>query len=132
MVSINQIYDTIESAVNLVGRPVYCASKREPIPESFPACYIVEDDHSFIRSAIPLNFSDAPLTRNFSVEVYSSLTNGALTEAREIMDDVEEVMMQLGFIETYCGQTNNADPSVTRIVGRFTRVFGANDPLEIE
>ena len=129
MITVNQIYSYIEAAVNTTARPVYCAAVRVNAPNSFPACYIIEDSHSFVRQNVTINFNDTPLSRNFTVEVYSNKRVNALSEAREIMDDVEIAMKQLGFIETFCGQVDNADPSIIRIVGRFTRVIGDSDTI---
>lgn len=134
MISINQIYSYVEAQVNTVERPVYCASRLEPIPPQFPSVQITEMNHRAIRSALPLNFGsheDVSLQRDFEVHVYSNLKNGALTEARSIMTDVETAFREMYFIETYCGQANNADPSVIHMVARFTRNFGDADPLII-
>lgn len=129
MITVNQIYSYIEAAVNTVERPVYCAAVRVIAPNSFPACYIVEDNHSFVRQNVTINLNDTPLTRNFTVEVFSNKRVNPLSEARDIMDDVEIAMKQLGFVETFCGQVDNADPSIIRIVGRFTRVIGDSDTI---
>lgn len=130
MIKINQIYSYVESAINTEYRPVFCSAVRVDAPASFPACYIVEDNHSFIQRNTTINLTDTPLTRNFTVEVFSNKRVKALTEAREIMDDVEIAMKQLGFIETFCGQVDNIDPTIVRIVGRFNRVCGDNDTIE--
>ena len=85
MITVNQIYDYVEGQVNLVNRPVYCASRLEPIPESFPACFIVENDHFPRRSSITLDFEDENVERHFEVHVHSNLDNGALAQAHDIM-----------------------------------------------
>ena len=135
MISVNQIYSYVEAEVNTQERPVYCASRLEPLPPQFPSVQIVEMSHYPIRSALPLNFGaheEVSMTRDFEVHVFSNLKNGALTEARSIMTDVETAFRELYFIETYCGQANNLDPSVIHMVARFTRNFGDSDPLTIE
>lgn len=129
MITVNQIYDYVEGQVNLVNRPVYCASRLEPIPESFPACFIVENDHFPRRSAIDLDFTDENVERHFEVHVHSNLDNGALAQAHDIMSDVEAAFRELYFIETYAGQTNNIDPTVVHLVARFQRFIGGADTL---
>ena len=129
MVSRNQIYTHVEEEVNTESRPVYCASILEPIPKSFPACFIVEINHYPSRSNIELDFNDEQLVRDFEVHAFSSRMNDALTEAMDIMGDVETAMREIGFIETYCGQANNLDPNVVHVAARFTRIFGGEDTI---
>lgn len=129
MVSRNQIYTYVEEEVNTESRPVYCASVLEPIPKSFPACFIVEINHYPSRSNIELEFKDEQLVRDFEVHTFSSRMNDALTEAMNIMEDVETAMREIGFIETYCGQANNIDPTVVHVAARFTRIFGGEDTI---
>lgn len=130
MITFNEIYNYIESQVNTVSRPVYCASRLEPVPEEFPACYIVENDHFPRRDSITLSYQDEQVERHFEVHVHSNLVNGALAQAHEIMSDVEAAFRELYFIETYCGQTNNIDPTVVHIVARFSRIIGGADTIE--
>ena len=129
MVSRNQIYTYVEEEVNTESRPVYCASVLEPIPKSFPACFIVEINHYPSRSNIELDFNDKQLVRDFEVHTFSSRMNDALTEVMDIMGDVETAMREIGFIETYCGQANNLDPNVVHVAARFTRIFGGEDTI---
>lgn len=125
----NAIYTYIESAVNTANRPVYCTSRYEPVPEDFPACYIHETDHRPSRTAVQLDFQDEQLIRSWEVQAFSNLTNGALAECYDIIADAEIAFKQLFFIETSCSQVQNADPSVVRVVARFTRVIGSADTM---
>lgn len=130
MITRDEIYSYIESQVNIETRPVYCASRLEPVPDEFPACFIVEIDHYPRRGNIDLAFDDEQVERNFEVHVHSNLVNGAITQAHSIMSDVEAAMRELYFIETYCGQASNIDPTVVHLVARFTRLIGGADTIE--
>lgn len=124
MITLNQIYDYVESAVNTEQRPVFCSSDLEPISDTFPACQIVSLNHTDIQNALPLSFADHETVSKrveFEAHVFSNKQNRALTEAREIMDDVEIAFRQLWFIETACMQSDNVDPSIIHLVARFTR-----------
>jgi hypothetical protein len=84
---------------------------------------------------LPLTFGQhetVSLRRDFEAHVFSNLKNGALSEARDIMSDVETAFREMYFVETYCGQTTNADPQVIHLVARFTRNIGDGDALTIE
>ena len=125
----NAIYDYVEKRVNTAERPVYCASRYEPVPNSFPACFITEATHRPDRASITLDFADDQVIRDFEVQVSSNKVTTGLQEAYEIMEDVETAMKELYFIETYCNQVTNIDPSVVRLVARFTRVIGGADAM---
>lgn len=125
------IYNYIESAVNTEQRPVYCASQYEPVPESFPACYITEAQHRKSRRYTTLRFDDGHYIRDWEVQIYSNKEEGALAECHALMEDVERAFAELAFLETFCGQMENADPSVTRLVARFTATIGSADTMPV-
>lgn len=123
------IYNYIADAIDTDSRHIYCVGVYEPTPSEFPCAYIHETDHRPAQNAVTLGFTDDQAIKSWEVQVFSNLTDGALTEAYDIMDDVEIAFKQLYFIETYCSQVQNIDPSVVRVVARFTRVVGDNDPM---
>ena len=125
----NGIYTAVEGAVNLTSRPVYCTSRREPVPESFPAFHLYELGHQDIRSSVTLKSTDEAKTVQFEAQVFSNLTHGAQDEAFDIMEDAEAALKRLGFMETFCSPIENADPSIFRIVARFERVIGSGDEM---
>lgn len=129
MINFNDIYNHIEAAVNTEEHPVYCASQLEPVPESFPACYITEAEHRKSRAYVTLAYDDGHFIRNWEVQVFSNKVTDALAECHEIMEYAEDAFQRLRFIETYCGQQQNADPSVTRLVARFTSTIGSADQM---
>ena len=127
MISRIDIYDYVASAVDTVARPVYCNARLEVVPESFPACYIVETGSSSEGVNYTLDFTDEQVRRDFEVQVFSNLENEALSQAESIMDDVRAAFRRLYFIESFVGKIDNIDPTVVRMVGRFHRVIGGND-----
>lgn len=135
MISVNQIYSYVEAELTALRPGLYCASRLEPVPPNFPSVEIVEINHQPIQRTLPLTFGQhetVSLRRDFEAHVFSNLKNGALSEARDIMSDVETAFREMYFVETYCGQTTNADPQVIHLVARFTRNIGDGDALTIE
>lgn len=130
MISPHYIYNYIEGAVNLQDRPVYCASRYEIVPPSFPAAYLSEIDR-LDRGAVNLKRTDKMKFITWEAQVFSNLTVGAVDEAREIMDDIDDAMAHLGFTQTYCMPIENADPTIYRLVGRWTRLLGDGDTLPV-
>lgn len=123
------IYDYVADAVDTTSRHVYCVGVYEPTPSEFPCAYIHETDHRPMRSAVTLDFTDDQLIKSWEVQVFSNKRNGALAECYDIIADAEIAFKQLYFIETSCSQVQNIDPSVTRVVARFTRVIGGTDTM---
>lgn len=130
MISPHYIYNYIEEAVNLPDRPVYCASRYEIVPPSFPAAYLSEIDR-MDRGAINLKRTDKMKFVTWEAQVFSNLTVGAVDEAHEIMDDIDDAMARLGFVQTYRAPIENADPTIYRLVGRWTRLLGDGDTLPV-
>lgn len=130
MISPHYIYNYIEEAVNRIDRPVYCASRYEIVPPSFPAAYLSEIDR-VDRGAINLTRTDKMKFVTWEAQVFSNLTVGAVDEAHEIVDDIDDAMAHLGFVQTYCAPIENADPTIYRLVGRWTRLLGDGDTLPV-
>ena len=129
MISRIDIYNYIESKVNIVNRPVYCSARLENVPVEMPACYIVQIGEASIENAYTFDYTDSQVERDFEVHVYSNLTNGALYQAETIMADVRQAMRELYFMESFVGRSDDVDPSIIHLVGRFHRVIGGSDTM---
>ena len=128
----NKIYTFVEGRVKDFNSKIYCASKLEPVPQSFPACFICEASHNERASAITLDRDDEQREVTFEVQVCSTKVNGAASECYEIIDIVEAAFKALAFLEISCSVVDNIDPAVTRVVARFTRLICALDPMPVE
>lgn len=124
-----RIYSYVEAAVNTAQRPIYCASQLEPVPRSFPACYITEAQHRKDRGYVTLAHDDGHYIRDWEVQIFSNKQSDGLMECHAIMEDVEKAFAEIQFIETYCGQMQNIDPTITRLVARFTATIGSADQM---
>ena len=130
MISNHYLYNYIESAVNLTNRPVYCASRLEIIPPSFPACEIIEIERRD-QGAINLCRTDIMKSVTWEVRAYSNKTVGAVDEAYDIIEDADKAFARLGFQQTYCHPIDNADPTIYRLVARWTRLIGDGDEFPV-
>ena len=123
------IYDYLESQVNLNSRPVAMSSRFEPTPEEFPFCFANEISRSDVRQNVTLNVDQNVKNIGWEVQVFSNKEVGAVEEAFDIMSDVEVAMQEMKFIETYCHETPWTDRSIYRVVARFERVIADSDSL---
>lgn len=125
----NAIYDYAESVVNTTATPVYCASRFEPIPEEFPACFLYEIGKTDVETAVTLDFTEKVKFVTWEVQVFSNSVNDAVSEANGIMDRVEVAFRDMKFLETFCSEMTTGDPSVYRIVARFERTICDADTI---
>jgi len=132
MITRNDIYDYAERKVNTESRPVYCSSRYEPIPEHFPACFMYEIGKTDIRESVNLAFTEYVKEVSWEVQVFANNFDDAITEANGIMDDVETAFRDMKFLETFCSEMTNGDPSIYRIVARFERTICGADEIEEE
>lgn len=125
----NAIYNYAESIVNTEQTPVYCASRYEPIPEEFPACFMYEIGKNDVERYVTLDFSEKVKFVTWEVQVSSNSTDDAITESTEIMARVEQAFRNMKFLETFCSEMTTGDPSIYRIVARFERTVCDSDTL---
>lgn len=130
MISNHYIFNYIENAVNLQDRPVYCTSRIEIIPPSFPAAYISEVSR-YDRGSVNLCRTDKMKFVTWEAQVFSNLTVGAVDEANSIMTDIDDAFAHLGFTQTYCYPIDNADPTIYRLVARWNRLIGDGDEFPV-
>jgi hypothetical protein len=129
MINYIDIYDYVERKVNTEDRPVYCASRLEPVPKSFPACYITAMDTHAQSQHYTLAYDDEQEHFDMVVHVFTNEENGALYAANLIMDDVRAAFRKLYFKESFVGETANIDPTIVHLVGRFSRNIGGADQM---
>ena len=130
MISPHYIFNYIESAVNTASRPVYCASRLEIIPPSFPACYFFEISR-YDRGSVNLTRTDKMKFVTYEAQIFSNKVTGAVDEAYSILNDTDEAFAHLGFTQTYCQPVANIDPTIFRIVARWTRLVGDGDDFPV-
>ena len=130
MISNHYIYNYIEKATNTTARPVYCATRLEIIPPSFPACYLTEINR-YDRGSVNLMRTDKMKMMVWEAQIFSNKATGAVDEAYGILEDVDIAFAHLGFTQTYCQQVSNIDPSIYRLVGRWERMIGDGDTFPV-
>lgn len=131
MITNNQIFDFVESRTNTSDRPVYCASRYELVPDSFPCAYISEVSRVRNIRNVTFDFNDEQYRVIWEVQVFSDKTNGGLAECYSIIEDVERAFNEMYFRQTMRNQVTSADPKVTRVVARFERIICAVDEMPV-
>ena len=125
----NEIYTYVVEAVDTTARPVYCSTRLEPVTETFPALYLAETGRRDIRQYTTLAFDDNVQEVTWEAQVFSNDTSDGVEETHNIMQDVRDAFRDLKFMMTFCSEIPNNDPSVYRMVARFSRVIGGANKI---
>ena len=123
------VYTYVRNAIVASHSGAYVTARREVIPKNFPAIHITEMNRVRTERFATLANDDVQYESAMQAEIFSNAQNGALEEAYSILDTVESAFKRLGYFETFCQPIDNVDPSVFRIVARFTRQIGMADVI---
>lgn len=72
---------------------------------------------------------DGQWISTFEVEIFSNLRDGARTQAYKVLYAIEDAFKELAYFEEFCEPVLDADPSIYRIVARFSRQLGEGDQI---
>ena len=117
MISINQVYDTLEKALD----GVYVTKYYNRIPEQLPCVYFRES-HNPVFKYIQFDRNDEQIRLVCYVEVFGY-------DIDSIVATVEQTFKQMYFIEELAEMVPNYDPSVERMSMRFQRIIAGGDTL---
>lgn len=121
----NEVFNTVVKALRAVyGDGISVYGEYVEKPECFPSVSLVEDDNREIEenktlARLPETASQLMYTAN----VYSNLVSGKKTQAKAIMDIVDDCMRNFGFTRTMRSQLPNVDRTIYRVTARYTKVI---------
>lgn len=97
-------------------------------PAAFPAVTVVEADNSVVKKMATLYKIENAASVMYEVNVFSSAAGGQKTEAKEIINLIDEVFGSYGFARTMKNQVPNfADRRIYRIVARYAGLVDIGD-----
>ena len=123
------VYTYVRNALVADTASVYVTARREPVTKTFPAVRIAEVNRTRSQQYATLANDDDQYVSVFETEIFSNKKNGALTEAYGLLEVVEKAFKELGYFETFCEAIDNIDPSVFRLLSRFTKQTGKGDDI---
>lgn len=129
MVTKNEIYTRAANAIRGVYENAYITSRREPVPSSFPAAWVVEADTYPDAQYAALDNSDCQRVSVFEVQAFSNLASGAVSQVENMMLAAETEFIAMGYRKTTHTPVDNADTSIYREVARFKRIIGDGDTI---
>jgi len=123
------VYSYVRNAIVASHSGAYVTARREPVPKNFPAIELTEMNRVRTERFATLANDDDQYDSTFQAEIFSNAQNGALEEAYSILETIEGAFKRLGYFETYCQPIDNVDPSIFRIISRFTKQIGMADVI---
>ena len=123
------VYSYVRNAIVASHSGAYVTARREPVPKNFPAIELTEMNRVRTERFATLANDDDQYDSTFQSEIFSNAQNGALEEAYSILETIESAFKRLGYFETYCQPIDNVDPSIFRIISRFTKQIGMADVI---
>ena len=123
------VYTYIRNAIVASHSGAYVTARIELVPKNFPAIHLTEMNRVRTERYATLANDDQQYDSTFQAEIFSNEQNGAVEEAYSILETVESAFKILGYFETFCEPIDNYDPSVYRIIARFTRQIGMADVI---
>ena len=123
------VYTYVRNALVDAHDGIYVTARREPVTKSFPAVRLIEMNRVRTQEYATLANDDDQYASTFETEVFSNKQTGAVSEAYSIQDTLEAAFKRLGYFETYSDAIDNIDPSIFRVVSRFTRQIGLGDEI---
>lgn len=114
------IYNKIVTDILTAFPDCYTAQTRELTPKKLPCAFITQISKARVWKYATLANTDEQARLGFEVEVYAH----KMDVAYAIMETAEDAFKALGFLQTACEPLESGDPSIYRLVSRFSGVQG--------
>jgi hypothetical protein len=124
------VFDAVASALSAKFGGIFITGEYVHAPESFPAVSLIEEDNSAFLPALDSEGSHHSQLM-YEVNVYSNLKSGRKAQAKEIMQEIDEKMSELGFVRLSRKPMTlpNAETSIYRMNARYRTVVDENKRL---
>lgn len=106
---------------------IYVTPMYVPVLGRFPAVSIIEADNATYLPTWSNRTMEQYAQVMYEISVYSNLKEGKKSQARAIMNTVDELLQQYGFERMMCQAVQNySDPTIYRMVGRYRAIVSDN------
>lgn len=104
---VNEIYITDEAIIN--------------VPARFPTVCIREVSNITLARTKDEN-PENHCSVMYEVDVFSNLETDKKEQAKEIMNEVDKMLLSIGFVRSFLEPVSNADTTIYRIKARYTAI----------
>ena len=122
------LFSRIAGVLRASYEGIFVSGEYVDSPAKFPAVTIVESDNNVLqkmRTAAP-NLENA-VSLMYEVNVYTNSVGYKKSEAKDIMETIDNEFSKIGFTRTMCNPVSNLqDATIYRIVARYEGVADKN------
>ena len=123
----NEIFTESANAIREAFPNAYVTGTYVNQPARFPAISIVQVDSATWRKTRDSSHGERHTTPTFEINVYSNLKTGAKSQAKAIINLIDELFTGWGFNRlTLTPIENIADNTITRYVARYRGIIDEN------
>lgn len=124
------VFDAIATALETKYGNIFITSEYVHSPERFPAVSLIQEDDAAFLPALDSEGSHHSQVM-FEANVYSNLVSGRKSQAKEIMQTIDEKMSKLGFVRLSRQPMTlpNAETSIYRMNARYRTIVDENKRL---
>lgn len=124
------VFDAIATALETKYGNIFITSEYVHSPERFPAVSLIQEDDAAFLPALDSEGSHHSQVM-FEANVYSNLVSGRKSQAKEIMQTIDERMSALGFVRLSRQPMTlpNAETSIYRMNARYRTIVDENKRL---
>ncbi|OUO73830.1 hypothetical protein [Anaeromassilibacillus sp. An250] len=113
------VFSTVASALREKYDGIFVSGEFTDLPAKFPAVTIVESDNSIVQRMRTTNIENA-VTVMYEVGIYSNTVGYKKSEAKDILEVVDNEFAKMGFARILCNPVANlSDATIYRIVARY-------------
>ena len=121
----SDLYDEIARAVLAAFPGAYVSSEHVISPPMFPAVFVEQAASAELDSSRDSSLAENANTLTFTVNVYSNSKSNAKQECTAILQVIDERMRIRNMRRVTARPIDNAaDPSIYRLIGRYTGEIG--------
>lgn len=121
------IFDAAARAVLAVSPDAYVSSQHVSVPPQFPAVSLVETSNVELSGTEDSSGEERYAAVTYEMNVYSASRDDPKSECRAILGAADRALRSRNLSRTFMGPVDNAaDPSIYRIVARWTGVIGSD------
>lgn len=114
------VFSQVAEALRLTFPGIFVSGEYVDTPAKFPAVTIVESDNAVVQRMRTTKIENA-VTLMYEVNVYTNTVGYKKSEAKDIMESIDNEFVKLGFVRTMCNPISNlSDATIYRMVSRYT------------
>lgn len=120
----NKVFNDIATVLRTTHSGISVYGEYIDTPSSFPCVTLVEDDNYTHKESQDTDLHEHNVNVSYTANIYSNKVNGKKAEAKQIANELDNLMQSMNFTRTMRNQVPNIDRTIYRIVEKYQAVVG--------